>query len=196
MERNIRASKEINSVKRQLRERILERRKLLTRDEIGACSSQICKALFQQEYYKKATSVLIYISFDKEVDTEKLIKQMKLDHKKIYAPRIIDFDKGEMDFFQITDKTRFDISNKNIMEPMQSESFYKQTEHTLCITPGIAFDQNKNRIGYGKGFYDRFFERISCDKIAICYDFQIVDHVPSAVNDKKMDMIISERRII
>lgn len=196
MGKNIKARNQIHKTKKELRVEIQNKRKQLTKEEIKVFSSQICNALCQHEIYKNSTSVLIYLPIDNEVETNNIIEQMQIDNKKIFAPRVLDFDKGEMEFYQIKKGTEYIVSDKDILEPIPSDFMYMQTENTLCITPGLVFDKNKNRIGYGKGFYDRFFERVSCAKIGLCYDFQIVEQVPISVNDKKMDVIISERRII
>jgi len=68
----------------------------------------------------------------------------------------------------------------------------------LIIVPGVAFDLNLNRIGYGKGYYDRFLSKVSKNvpKIALAYDFQVLESISEGENDIKMDMIITEKRII
>jgi 5-formyltetrahydrofolate cyclo-ligase len=76
------------------------------------------------------------------------------------------------------------------------ENQYIPVKDTLCVTPGVAFDMEKHRLGYGKGFYDRFLKVTPCKTIAICFDFQIQKTIPYTDLDQKMDIIISERRII
>ncbi|MBT3865198.1 5-formyltetrahydrofolate cyclo-ligase [Candidatus Peregrinibacteria bacterium] len=86
---------------------------------------------------------------------------------------------------------------KNIHFPTQSPTD-PQPNYDLIVTPGIAFDTNGNRIGYGKGYFDRLFPNLStdCIKIALAYDFQIVENIPAERHDQKVDLILTEKRKI
>ena len=65
----------------------------------------------------------------------------------------------------------------------------------IVIVPGVAFDKKYNRMGYGKGYYDRFLKDMTALKIGVCHSFQLVDEIPSEPHDIKMDMIVTEREI-
>lgn len=193
------STKEKNRIyrdKSELRNEILRKRNQLSRNQIKEYSEKITNTLLLQNVYKEATSVLVFLSYGSEVDTSTMIEKMWKDGKKVFAPRILDFDHSVMEFYQIFIDSKLEMSSKQILEPHKSNRIYKQVDHTLCITPGTIFDVDKNRIGYGKGFYDRYFYKMQCEKIGICYDLQILDKIPTTENDRKLNMIISERRIV
>ena len=81
-----------------------------------------------------------------------------------------------------------------IMEPIEQETTVDESEIDLIIVPGVAFDRQLNRMGRGKGYYDRLLSTLQAPKIGICFDFQLQDTVPTESFDKKMDMIITEKR--
>lgn len=196
MGKNIREKNLIQNKKVELRKDILHLRNQLNEIEIKSYSEEISKTIRLQNEYLKATSVLVFLSYNSEVNTEGFIKKMIADHKKVYAPKIVDFKKGKMEFYRIYDNSIYDISKQGIKEPKITSEKYLSCKDTLCITPGTVFDLNRNRIGYGKGFYDRYFKKVTCEKIGICFDFQIVENLPTTLDDVKLDKVISERRIV
>ena len=83
-----------------------------------------------------------------------------------------------------------------ILEPSEDCEAVPESEIDLIIVPGVAFDRQLNRMGRGKGYYDRLLSTLQAPKIGICFDFQLQDTVPTESFDKKMDMIITEKEII
>lgn len=98
-------------------------------------------------------------------------------------------------FRKCTPVSGFKQSALGIMEP-EGENFTDYRKVDLIIVPGVAFDRKMNRLGRGRGFYDRFLPAISAPKMGICFDFQLFDQVPSDSNDIKMDYIVSENDLI
>jgi 5-formyltetrahydrofolate cyclo-ligase len=194
MEINI---KQINQNKSVLRKKILKKRNKLSEKKREKYSEKIAKIIFNEQTYQEAIYVLLFLSFGTEVNTDIILNKALQDGKKVYAPRIINYNNSKMEFYELTSALNVTISPQGIREPFPNkESLYIPQEKTLCITPGIVFDKNKNRIGYGKGFYDTFFKICSCANIAICFDFQILKNIPTTDMDQSVIKIISERRII
>ena len=135
------------------------------------------------------TTYFIYNSFNNEVDTSDLILYLLDNKKEIFMPKIIN------DVFAIpfSKSTTFTTNHFGIKEPIAD---IKEIDNFVCIIPLLAVDINGNRVGFGKGYYDKFLKDKNCLKIGICYDYQIIDNVPKGTNDIPLDMVISEKRSI
>ena len=139
-------------------------------------------------------SVMVYLSFKNEVMTDRFISQFKIDKKDVSIPYCI--NDLSMNAVKLVDFDEFKVNRYGILEPENPVKTDKNTIH-LCVVPGVAFDGSGARIGFGKGYYDRFLKGTNIIKIGICYDFQIMKSpLPNDINDIKMDYIISEKRII
>jgi 5-formyltetrahydrofolate cyclo-ligase len=165
-------------------------------------SCAIFSKIFGLEIYKKSTVVMCYMDFRNEVITTPFIKEMINSKKRIAIPKMVQNKTGGLDIkaFFITDIIEdLKIGKFSIREP-KSNIFDEalESEIDLAVVPGIAFDKYKNRIGYGKGYYDRYFRNNLnyMVKIGVAYDFQIVDYIESSDVDVKMDTIVTEKRII
>lgn len=194
MEKNI---KQINQNKFVLRGKIIKKRNKMSDNKIRKYSLQIANNVFKEQAYLESTHILLFLSYGSEVNTDIILTKALQDGKKVYAPRIIDFNKSIMEFYELTNECNVTLNIQGIREPIPSkEALYSPRKKTLCLTPGVVFDKNKNRIGYGKGFYDLFFKVCPCMKIALCFDFQILRKIPTTNKDQSVTKIISERRII
>lgn len=161
-------------------------------------SNIITEKLLDLDEVKNANVVAIYASLADEVNTDILIEKLLILNKIVAIPKLIDDEK--MEFYRINNIS--DLVNKNllgILEP-ESEEFLKvnKEEIELMIIPGICFDMNKNRVGFGKGYYDKYLENNDINKIGICFDEQILvcDRIDADKNDVKMDRIITNAREI
>lgn len=180
----------IGDNKNLLRASIKENRSKLTNDFVENQSLKICDTIY--ETTKEFNVFLCYLSFKNEVNLNSLIIKLLNDNKIVCVPVCID-DKNmvvsqieNIDFdFQ---KNRFGIIEPKKIKPPTANI-------QVCITPGVCFDKYKNRIGYGKGYYDRFFEKNTVYKIGVCYDFQLVNKLSASSHDIKMDCIITEKRV-
>lgn len=179
------------SDKSSLRKALKEKRSSLSNTEIAEKSAIICDKVYEK--IGGCKSVLCYMSHMGEVDLSFLIKKL-LQNKKVVCLPICTEDTNIIPS-QI-DSAEFDFSENcyKIREP----KCFKNPEifPDCCIVPGVGFDVYKNRVGHGKGYYDRFLSQNSLLKIAVCYDFQILNKIPSSAHDIKMDFIISEKRTI
>lgn len=155
------------------------------------------KAIFEKvvvlDQILKAESICIYVSFDNEPDTIALIDHFIKSGKTVSAPVIV---KGTGLVPRIiSDIKTLKLSSFGIKEPVNGFCIDKK-DIDAAIIPGLAFDMNKNRIGFGKAYYDRFLADTEIFKIAVAYDYQITDHVPATHNDVPMDIIVTECRVI
>ena len=145
---------------------------------------------------KKADTVLCYISLDDEICTDEIVSALLGLGKRVGAPYCVD-NNGNMDFYYITDFDDLKIQSFGVREPV-IEKCKKVTsfDNTIIILPGLCFDSNGNRLGYGKGYYDRFLQIHSLISVGLCYNSLIVKNVPTDTYDKKVDLIVSENGVV
>ena len=180
-------------MKPQLKQSILEKRNSLAKNEIIEKSNLIEKNLFNLESYKKSRSVIFFVSINSEVFTHEMIKK-SLGSKSVLVPKILH---NEIEPSLIIDFDNLIPSGKfRIPEPIEiMKVAYKNIDSVLV--PGIAFDKEGSRIGYGLGYYDKFLAKVpKAVKIGLCFDFQIVDKVPREEHDVPVDFIVTEKRVI
>ena len=177
--------------KKEARTLIKEKRMKLSQTYIDVASEKIFEKLLQNEDFKNAKVVMSYMDFKNEVKTDKINDFIKNSGKILLLPKVI--DKETM--IAIEDKNQYIISPFGNKEPNGEE--YKGSIDVI-ITPGVAFDRNKNRVGFGRGYYDRFFLKYpNAKKIAIAFEEQIINEgIETDKYDKKVDILITENNII
>jgi len=179
--------------KRDLREKLLEERKNQEKKDIVKKGNAIKEKLFALEEYKKAKTVMFFVSFGKEVYTHNIVYEaLKDGNKKVVVPKVIDF---EIVPCHIENCFNMQRSSYGIQEPIDTKKVDKP-EIDIVLVPGIGFDKKGNRIGFGKGYYDNFLKNTSALKIGLCMDFEIIEDIPSDEWDIPVDIIISEKQII
>lgn len=184
-------------VKKDLRERILKRRnrepELLQRTK----SEKIRERLFSLGEFKEADIILFYLSKGSEVRTGEAIEKVLLKGKRVALPRI---ERKEIILREIKNLGRdVEKGSFGILEPRAgSTKEVLPEEPDLLILPGVAFDLGGRRIGYGKGYYDRFLEKIpsGIPLIGLAYDFQIVKSFPAKRGDRRVSKVVTEERVI
>ncbi|MBQ8131339.1 MAG: 5-formyltetrahydrofolate cyclo-ligase [Bacilli bacterium] len=171
--------------KKEIRNAYLEIRNNIT--DILEKSKAITKKVLQTDSYQKAKVIGIYKSFSKEVDTSFLIEE-SLKEKIVCVPII---QNKEMKFYQIEKDTKYIRNNFGIEEPIHTKEI---TDIDLLIVPGICFDKELNRIGFGGGYYDKYLSKSNVDTIAICFEEQIYpNNLPIEPNDVKVKQIITNK---
>ena len=138
------------------------------------------------DIYKNSKVIGLYYSMKSEVDTKELIKDSLSLGKKVLLPRII--NKNKMIFIEINNDTEYDKSPFGVMEPIGEE--YKDIDLIIC--PGVAFDKENNRLGYGRGYYDKYLAKHDIYKIGICYHEQLIDKLDIEEHDIKMNSVITD----
>ena len=148
----------------------------------------IADCLMSQKFYKEAKTIMVYVSYNSEVDTHKLIEKMLADGKKLCAPKCISKEVIEARAFErISDLTS---GAYGILEPDGEQT----DDIDLVIVPGVAFNDELHRIGYGAGYYDRFLEGFSGVCCGLFYEIQKNDFKNDA-GDKQLDYIITEKSV-
>jgi len=181
-------------IKKKIRLRLQKIRTLLKPLVLKYKSNKIMKKLFALSEFKKAKSIMFYVSFNNEVNTHKMISKALKLKKEIYVP-ITNFKSKRLSISRIRrfpDGLR--ASKYGILEPTrQARDIYKRNRLDIIVVPGVVFDRQGNRIGYGGGFYDRLLKRMEALKIGIAFDFQVYRNIPTDTNDQKIDMVITEK---
>lgn len=204
--------------KNQIRINFKELRNNLTPEEQSKLSSDIREKLFLTESYRKCKKLFTFVSFQSEVDTQEIIRQALRMGKQVYIPRV---EGKAMNFYEISDLKDLLPSQYGVLEPADDETkrylsdmdksistrepfcnpynIINVNNINLMLLPGLAFDRKGNRIGYGAGYYDRYLvthPEANFYKLAVAYDFQALEEIPSEEFDIKVDAIITPTRFI
>ncbi|MGF6906694.1 5-formyltetrahydrofolate cyclo-ligase [Fusobacterium sp. PH5-44] len=139
--------------------------------------------------FSNFNTIMSYVSFRNEVKTNKINDYLINTGATLVLPKISNDTLFPIETNNLDD---FVISKFGIKEPI-GKIFDKKID--IIIVPGIVFDKNGNRIGFGKGYYDKFLQKHNGYKIAISFDLQVVDSIPSEIFDEKVDLIITEKKI-
>ncbi len=187
---------DIRKIKNEYRAKVKEYRASLSPDEKEALDSKIAQNLFSIEEFINAKTVLCYMSTPAEVDTRRIISKLFSDNKTVALPRCID-DSRDMEFFCITSFDQTEKRTFGVYEPI-----FKRCErlcdfrNSVCILPGLGFDREGYRLGYGKGYYDRFLSSYKGLKIGICYEKCLFEELPRGYFDISADIVLTEKEII
>jgi 5-formyltetrahydrofolate cyclo-ligase len=193
-------------------EKVITRKKIqeilqkMSSEDIQKKSVLISRSLFQTEWWNEADIVLGFCSIEGEVETEEIIKTAIDEAKVVVVPRV---QGKELIFHQIRDlehEEDFTMSTWGIKEPCDFLPVLDPSgipHHTcLIVTPGLAFNKKKQRLGRGGGFYDRFLSQIrQCEPlniyaIGVCFSEQLLEHIPTGDHDQPVDGVITEEEII
>ena len=171
--------------KKELRANIKLLKKQHTKEQLLEQSELILAKLERHPDSRNARIVMLYSALPDEVQTQAFLEKWRHE-KKIILPTVVGDDIIPV---ELAENTGFAVGDFNILEP-QNEPY--TGGYDLIVVPGVAFDRNGNRIGRGRGYYDRFLcKHLDIKRIGICFDFQLVDEVPTEPNDIKMNEVIS-----
>lgn len=174
-------------MKSEFRKKYLEIRKKI-RNKVEK-DKIIYQKVIENKIIQECELILIYVSMKDEVDTINLINYFLNDKKKkVAVPRVYG---SEMNFYLINSLDECTISNYGILEP-RTNKIVNNFSKAVSITPGICFSKNLYRIGYGGGYYDRFYSKHRIFSIGLCYQECLLDDIPHDVNDKKCDLVITD----
>lgn len=180
-----RKTKQEESEKTKIRRRIRNKKSLLSEHDMHESSSLVFGKVEGLPEFQNAKSVLLYWSLPDELPTHQFIEKWSLT-KQILLPVV----KGdEMLIKPFAGTSELHKSDMGIWEPATQKEYLKQID--IVLVPGVAFDKSKNRLGRGKGYYDRYFANKNIVKIGVCYDFQLLENIPIDSFDVKMDMVIT-----
>lgn len=175
-----------------LRKEKLSLRKNLSEDERVQKSLSITDRLFEIPEFIECKNVLIYASYNNEVDTDRVVLRAMLKGKNIYMPKV---NGEEMDFYRVFSLDELASSAFGIREPYDIEHLkFEGAPETVCILPMAVFDEEGNRIGYGKGYYDKYLSRIDVDyMIGLAFECQKSDvNIDADEYDRRLHMAVTE----
>lgn len=156
--------------------------------ELSSQSACIIKRLLENPKVVEAHTILMYYSLPDEVDTHDAVLTLLKQGKTVLLPRVIDNE--NMDIRQFGGEHDLAEGSFGIMEP-NGEVFQDYGSIDVAVIPGMAFDAQGNRLGRGKGYYDRFLSKVpDLYKIGVCFDFQNLPDIPVGEHDMKMDCVI------
>ena len=176
--------------KDSIRNSVGKKRSALSDVEVRQKSLLISDNLYSLEAFKLSKSIALYSPILNEVRTESIFNKAIQSEKEVYFPRV---NGSSLDFHRIDKLEQLKTGKYGVLEP-QAHLYKANTEDIdLYVIPAIAFDKYGNRLGYGKGYYDRALANISDSrKVGLSCDLQILDSVPFDENDRKVGIIVTE----
>ena len=183
--------------KKALRKKTIEERNTLSGEQIYAKSSAITRRVIGDDAFIDSDTIMMFVSYKTEVRTWEMMDLVVSSGRLLAVPRV----EGDVICFYVVEGPEdMEPGCMGIMEPRDHCEEYIPPEdrsRVQIITPGVAFDEEGRRIGYGGGYYDKYFEQYpGLRKAALAFDLQITDHVPTEETDVRVDMIFTESRKI
>ena len=173
--------------KKELRKKIREQKRAMTEEQIVAASARLGELFLACEQYKNAKTIYGYLPYNQEVRTVPMLEQAMKDGKRVAVPKCYG---EEMRFIYMDDLSKVEKGYANIPEPIADDPI-ADDETALVLMPGLAFDPQGNRMGYGGGFYDKFLAaEPDHPTVALCYDFQMVEDLPTEDYDIPVDCVL------
>ena len=173
--------------KKELRRSIRERKRAMTEEEIVSRSEKLGVLFAQSEAYTNAKTIYGYLPYNQEVRTVPMLEQALKDGKKVAVPKVYG---DEMKFLYLDDLTKVSKGYAGIPEPI-ADGPVADDETALVLMPGLAFDPQGHRIGYGGGFYDKFLAaEPNHPTLALCYEFQMLPELDTEEHDIPVDTVL------
>lgn len=187
--------KNIKEVKMNLRARYRKIRENMNAQKKLAMDSAMQSRVLTLREYAKNDTVFTYVSKPIEVDTLGLISAALLNHKRVAVPRCVP-GTYDMEFYYIQSMDDLEKGSFGVLEPIVGKcELVTDYEQGLCVVPGLAFDAQGYRLGYGKGYYDRFLSEFKGTTVGICYTGCVQWNLPHGYYDKPVDLLITEKYI-
>lgn len=173
--------------KKELRRQIREKKRAMTEEQIAAASARLGELFLNCPQYQNAKTIYGYLPYNQEVRTVPMLEQAMKDGKKVAVPKCYG---EEMRFIYMDDLSKVEKGYANIPEPIADEPV-ADDRTALVLMPGMAFTKDGKRMGYGGGFYDKFLAaEPNHPTVALCYDFQMVEDLPTEDYDIPVDCVL------
>lgn len=187
---------DIRPFKQHLRAEYKEKRRALSETEKARLDRKITNKFLNLFQYREAQTLLCYVSTEIEVDTFQILRRALEDGKTVAVPRCVDGTR-EMDFYILTDLKQLSVGAFGVLEP-NSAKCEKLTDLSdgLCVVPALCYDLNGFRLGYGKGYYDRFLSRFAGNTVGLVYENCLCGSLPHGKFDRRIEKIVTENRVI
>lgn len=182
-------------MKRELRKEMIRLRSMLSKTEVKQKTEKIHRILLQHEAVKQAQAILVYLNFGDEIDTRCLIDTWLKEERKVYVPVMKPKTKTIVPVRIDGGFRELPTNSYGIQEPpLEGAETAAYEELDLVLVPGLAFDRQGNRLGYGGGYYDRLLPQLrnDADTIAVGYEFQVIEQVPIGPFDYPIHILITE----
>ena len=183
--------------KKSIRKEILAKRRSLSEESVREKSRKIKSNLLGLPEFKRAKTIMFYVAKDEEVRTEEIIKESLRIGKKVAVPVCI-VETRDLAPSLLTDYGDLAPGAYGIPEPREEHrSILPPGELTLIIVPGVAFDRQGNRLGFGGGFYDNFLGKVppGIPRLGLAFELQILEELPFGEKDVPVDGVVTEERI-
>ena len=179
-----------------IRSRIAKQRDSLTEKEALEKSALIAEKALGLQELQNARNIACYLSFRNEAETRPLMESLWSSGKSVFVP-VVSGKRNELQWAKMEANSILSKNRFGIPEPKTAE-FADPQSIDAFIVPGIAFDESGNRLGWGKGYYDKFFAQHPTrgTKIGLAYDFQVLEEIPCDERDQKMDWVLTEKRVL
>lgn len=171
--------------KNEIRRKIKAMKSMLLETEKLESAERVFERLEQTVAFIMANKILMYHSLPDELSTHRFLRKWA-DRKQFYLPRVNGVNLDILPY----DESRLELGSFHIEEPT-GQNTVNADEIEVIVVPAVAYDRKGNRLGRGKGFYDRLLASTRATKIGVAYEFQIVDEVPTEPHDVAMDIVIS-----
>lgn len=173
--------------KQSLRRQIREQKRAMTEQQIISSSEKLGQLFAQSELYRQAKTIYGYLPYNQEVRTVPILQQAIKDGKKVAVPKVYG---DEMKFIYMDDLSKVEKGYAGIPEPI-ADAPVADDKTALVLMPGLAFDKEGHRIGYGGGFYDKFLaSEPEHPTLALCYGFQMQEHLETEEFDIPVDCVL------
>jgi|AntRauTorcE11897_2_1112592.scaffolds.fasta_scaffold25018_2 5-formyltetrahydrofolate cyclo-ligase len=185
----------ISDRKSELRAALLKERLSIPKDDWKLNSRLIFDRLKELDEFKQARIIHTFVSLNErnEVDTHDLIKELLIVGKKVFVP-VTNFETGELDHSELTYFGDLELNKWGVPEPKSTRPLIEKLD--IILVPLLGADESFNRLGYGKGFYDKFLQSAEALKIGLIFDEFIQSEIPVDDFDEKLDILITEKRIL
>ena len=176
--------------KHDLRLELLLKRKSLDKAKKFDLDLEIQSRLLLTKEYRDCDKILVYVSNDLEIDTKGIIHAAFANKKKVAVP--VTNDDYSLSFYYINSLKELKQGKFGIMEPDNRDNKVVDFDNSICVIPALCCDLSGNRIGYGKGCYDRFLSEYTGEKVCLVYGDNVFPSVVSESTDVKVDLIVSD----
>lgn len=182
--------------KEQMRKAVLAKRRTLSESFVLEASKKIWRHLFALEEFCLSERIGLYADFKNEVVTSEIFHKSHALRKEIFYPAVDPHAKG-IHFYRVQKISELAPGYAGILEPaIKSHPLSSIQFLNLIVIPGVVFDRQGNRIGYGEGFYDRLLAHYKGKRVALAYDFQVCDGIAAELQDQRLDILVTEERVL
>lgn len=181
-----------------VRQVLIQKRRQLEPSLKREMDERICNYILSLATYRYSDTVLFYYPLKGEVDVTSALKRAWEDKKTVLLPRCRKDKNGIMDFYIVNSINELEEGAFGVMEPKSTCTLFPKEsckDSAICIMPALTFDRSGYRLGYGKGYYDRYLQKFTGIKIGVVYSDFMYDKVPHGYYDVKADIIITEKGV-